>query len=86
MLRLAVSTWVIADFGPSLPESSQQIWLAIRWLGGIVAPALMAAMVWRILKHKNTQSATGVLFAGLILVFMGEMTAALLERDVLIPY
>lgn len=86
LLRLAASGWAIGEFGSTLTDTTQQIWLALRWIGGIVAPAVMAAMVWRILKHRNTQSATGVLFAGLILVFMGEMTASLLERDVMIPY
>ncbi|MEQ9411088.1 MAG: hypothetical protein RIK87_25475 [Fuerstiella sp.] len=85
-LRFLASAWVVADFGPGLGDSTQQVWLGIRWVGGILAPALMAAMVWKILKHRNTQSATGVLFAGLVLVFMGEMTASLLEQDVLIPY
>ena len=85
-LRLTASAWAVGVFGLSFADSTPQIWLAMRWAGGIVAPAVTAAMVWRILKHKNTQSATGVLFAGLIVVFMGEMTAALLERDVMIPY
>ena len=85
-LRLAASGWAVGGFGWSFHETTHQIWFGIRCAGGIAAPAAAAAMVWRILKHRNTQSATGVLFAGLILVFMGEMTAALLERDVLVPY
>ena len=83
--RMAASLWAVAGFGAT-EDSTHQIWLGIRWVGGIVAPAVMTILVWRILKHRNTQSATGVLFAGLILVFMGEMTAALLERDTFIPY
>ncbi|MEZ6123638.1 MAG: hypothetical protein R3C49_10725 [Planctomycetaceae bacterium] len=67
-------------------EGTQQIWLGIRWTGGIAAPLLVTLLVWRILVLRNTQSATGVLFAGLILVFMGEMTAALLERDAGFPF
>ncbi len=85
IVRMAASFWSVSAFG--LPaESTQQIWLGIRWVGGIISPIIMTIVVWRILKHRNTQSATGVLFAGLILVFMGEMTATLLERDSLIPY
>jgi len=37
--------------------------------------------VLRILKYRNTQSATGVLFAAVILAFIGETTAALLFRE-----
>ena len=85
VVRLGCSLWAVGEFGVA-SESTQQIWLGIRWVGGIIAPMIMTVVVWRILKHRNTQSATGVLFAGLILVFMGEMTATLLERDTLIPY
>ncbi len=84
-LRMVASLWAVIGFGAT-SESTQQIWLGIRWVGGILAPMIMTIVVWRVLKHRNTQSATGVLFAGLILVFMGEMTATLLERDTLIPF
>lgn len=83
--RLIVSIWVVAEFG-AVDDLTQQMWLGMRWLGGIVSPGVTAALVWRIMKHRNTQSATGVLFAGLILVFMGEMTATLLEQATHIPY
>ena len=84
--RLVGSGWAVAGAGISLPDTTQQMWLGIRWAGGIVAPGFMCVMVWRILKHQNTQSATGVLFATLVVVFMGEMAAALLEQDSRIPY
>lgn len=85
-LRFCASSWSLMEFGAQLPDTTHLIWLAIRWGGAILLPAAMTVMVWRILKHRNTQSATGVLFAGLVMVFMGEMTASLLERAVLIPY
>ena len=85
VLRLLASSWAVAQFG-TVDDLTQQMWLGMRWLGGIVSPAVTTLLVWRIMKHKNTQSATGVLFAGLILVFMGEMTATLLEQATQIPY
>lgn len=84
-VRLAASVWAVVEFG-AVDDLTQQMWLGMRWLGGIVTPAVTALLVWRIMKHRNTQSATGVLFAGLILVFMGEMTATLLEQATQIPY
>ena len=57
------------------------IWLTLRWVAGLVGPLLLGLMVRRILRYRNTQSATGVLFAAVILVFIGETTAALLFRD-----
>lgn len=85
VLRMAVSCWALVGSG-LVETTTEQIWLTLRWVGGVLTPILSCLLVWRILKHRNTQSATGVLFAGLILVFMGEMTASLLERDTMIPY
>lgn len=61
-------------------------WLALRWSAGIIGPLGVAVMVWRILKYRNTQAATGVLFVGVILTFIGEMTAVLLLRETGIPF
>ncbi|MCA9038459.1 MAG: hypothetical protein KDA91_25210 [Planctomycetaceae bacterium] len=86
VLRLLASAVTFAQFGFATSDLTRQMWASIRIIGGGLVPLIVAILVWRILKHRNTQSATGVLFAGLILVFMGEMTAALLERDVHLPY
>lgn len=59
----------------------QTIWLSMRWICGIIAPLVLALLVRQILRYRNTQAATGVLFAGDILVFIGETTAALLTRE-----
>ncbi len=86
LLRLAASAVAVFTAGLAVPGITQGIWLGVRWTGTIVVPLLTAFLVGRIMKYRNTQSATGVLFAGLILVLMGEMSGALLERELLIPY
>lgn len=86
VLRLLVSGTALAQFGLPTGDPMQWWFLLMRLAGGVVAPVTVSILVWRILKYRNTQSATGVLFAGLILVFMGEMAAALLEWNVAIPY
>lgn len=86
VLRLVASVTAVVTEGIALPGLTHWIWLSIRWTGTIVVPLLVAVLVWRILRYRNTQSATGVLFAALILVLMGEMSGALLERDLQIPY
>jgi hypothetical protein len=58
--------------------------LLLHW-GGLVGPLVLAGLTWQILRYRNTQSATGVLYAATILVFMGEMAAALLARSQAIP-
>jgi len=85
-LRLAASAIAIVTHGLQVSGTTHWMWLLMHWLGTIVVPLIVAALVWRILKYRNTQSATGVLFAGLILVLMGEMSGTLLERDLNIPY
>jgi len=61
------------------------LWLSLRWIAGIAGPLLGAVMVWRILKYRNTQSATGVLFVVVVLVFIGELSASLLRTEIAIP-
>lgn len=86
VLRLLMTSLSLFRFGFALHDMVHLLWLIVRIVGGILVPLATAVVVARILKYRNTQSATGVLFAALILVFMGEMSAALLERDLRIPY
>ncbi len=86
----AVARGVIAAvaLGPLIGLSisgTQTLWIAMRWLCGILAPLAAVILVKQILKLRNTQSATGVLFAAVILVFIGETTAAVLSRDLKWP-
>lgn len=55
-------------------------WTILRWFG-LIGPIVIAFLVVRILRYRNTQSATGVLYAATILVFMGEMAASLLASS-----
>jgi hypothetical protein len=53
-------------------------WLTLRWIAGVFGPLMVWQMVWRILVFRNTQAATGVLFVGVILTLLGELTGTLL--------
>jgi hypothetical protein len=66
-------------------NDTQAVWLCLRWAAGIVGPLVVCFLAARILRYRNTQSATGVLFAGVVLSFIGETTAALLSRDLRWP-
>lgn len=50
--------------------------LTLRW-AGLLGPLMMALLTVQILKYRNTQSATGILYAATTLVFMGEMAVIL---------
>ena len=86
VVRLLMTSLSLFRFGFASHDVVHLLWLIVRIVGGILVPFATAVIVARILKYRNTQSATGVLFAALILVFMGEMFAALLEHDLRIPY
>ena len=58
--------------------TSWLIFLSLRWLAGLIGTLGLAWMTWQTLKIPNTQSATGILYAGVILAFIGELTAQLM--------
>jgi hypothetical protein len=82
VIRLALSSVAFVQYDAPLHGSLIWTWMSLRWLAGILLPLLLAVMANRILRYRNTQAATGVLFAGVILVFLGEMAAALLDAEV----
>jgi hypothetical protein len=50
--------------------------LSQRSLFGVVGPCLLAVLSWETVKIKSTQSATGILYAAMVLVAVGELTGA----------
>lgn len=87
VLLRAVVAGIGLGLGAGLVRSQTQVlWLVLRWLAGIVGPLAGVLMVRRILAYRNTQSATGVLFAAVILAFIGELSAALLGRELGMPF
>jgi len=61
--------------------SSHLVWSLLRYIAGLAGPVVLVIMTKGTLKYRNTQSATGVLFACVILLFVGEAAALLLSRD-----
>ncbi|MFN9718756.1 MAG: hypothetical protein ACK58L_08695 [Planctomycetota bacterium] len=86
LARLLATVIVLVHFRWPSTDTTLTLWLIVRWIGSMAVPLATAFVVARILKYRNTQSATGVLFAALILVFMGEMSATLIERTLSLPY
>lgn len=65
-------TWgTFSGFDESL--SKPEFWLiTARAIVGIVTPAILFWMTFDVLRHRNTQSATGILYATSVLVLIGE--------------
>ena len=72
-------------FASSAIPQSWYLFLALRWLTGLVGTLILAALTWQTLKIPNTQSATGILYAAVILTFIGELTSQLLSAESLYP-
>ncbi len=88
-LRVVVSGvglgFTLARDAAALETSAFQAMLALRWLAGIVGSLVVAGMTWQTLKIPNTQSATGILYVGVITTFLGELTAQLLSQRTPFP-
>lgn len=84
--RLLVSAWAWGTNPEPLHGSLLLTWLVLRWLAGIFTPLVLCGMTLRILRYRNTQAATGVLFATVIVVFIGEISALLLGSEVQHPF
>ena len=69
--------WVLV--GP--PGSGGMLWVmaSFRWLAGIAGPAGMSYLAWKTLRIPNTQSATGILYAAVIVVILGELVSQLIS-------
>ncbi len=59
--------------------------VTLRWLSGLIGALGLCVMAWTTLKIPNTQSATGILYVGVIAVFLGELTSQLLSAQTLYP-
>lgn len=66
-------------------DNARWIFIGLRWLAGLIGTATMAVMTWYVLKVPNTQSATGILYAGVILSFIGELASQLLSVEAMFP-
>ncbi|MEZ6114212.1 MAG: hypothetical protein R3C99_24850 [Pirellulaceae bacterium] len=87
LLRTAVSgTGFVLQMSHG-PPAQFMFWtlLAFRWLSGVLGTLAMAWLAWNTLKVPNTQSATGILYAGVILAFLGELVSQLLSVGLLYP-
>ena len=66
-------------------STSRWLFVALRWLGGLVGTGVLALLAWKTLAIPNTQSATGILYVAVIGVFLGELVSQLLSAEALYP-
>jgi len=67
---------------------SVQTWclfLSLRWLAGVAGVLVLGWLAWKTLKIPNTQSATGILYASVVLALIGELTSEFLSAGARYP-
>lgn len=72
--------WTAANPSATL-NGAMLLWLPVRWVVGLLGPAVLAILAWQTARIRSTQSATGILYVVVILTFLGELTSMLLFRD-----
>jgi hypothetical protein len=81
----AWSMWNAGDAGAG-ELRRQGLMILIRLSVGLLLPAVFAYMIWETVRLRATQSATGILYFTLVLVFIGELTGLYLVRETGIPF
>ncbi len=85
-LRAAVEAlWLAIDFQTDWPTQQQLLFIALRWLSGIFGAFALVVMTAKTLNIPNTQSATGMLYVGVIVTFLGELMSLVLSSQLEYP-
>ncbi|HUY31800.1 MAG TPA: hypothetical protein VMV69_03400 [Pirellulales bacterium] len=66
-------------------DRGRWLFVALRWLAGLFGAGGVAVATWQTLKIPNTQSATGILYVGVIGTFLGELMSQLLSSETTYP-
>ena len=82
LLRLGVEGYALLNWtgrhqAASLNDVS--LWLPVRWVIGLLLPAVLCWMAYQTARIRSTQSATGILYVVVIFCFLGELTGQLLR-------
>jgi hypothetical protein len=81
-LRAAVEAAGLALYlGTAALGTDQLLFIALRWLSGIIGAFVLVVMAYKTLKIPNTQSATGILYVCVIVTFLGELVSLLLAAE-----
>ncbi|MEI7684054.1 MAG: hypothetical protein WCL32_03440 [Planctomycetota bacterium] len=76
---LGLSWWTRLSPSATLDRETV-LWLAARWVLGLLFPLGLAWMAWESARIRSTQSATGILYVVTVLVFLGELLSMLLAE------
>jgi hypothetical protein len=78
-IRMLISVATLFGQPSSAFDVEAWLWLALHWGAGLIGAAVLAWMAWQSARIRSTQSATGILYVVVIFVFLGELSAQLLQ-------
>ena len=83
-----VAAYATIDGAPSVLAQIERAWLiaVLRFGVGLVAVGIFAYMVLDCVKLRATQSATGILYFGSVMAYVGELASQQLAREVGWPF
>ncbi len=77
---------VVHDDMPMLVVRQQALMLIIRGVVGLAIPAVFAYMILETVRLRATQSATGILYFTMVLIYIGELTGLYLLQETAIAF
>lgn len=78
-LLAVVGPWIWPE-ATSTATFDSQLLPMMRWGMGLAAPGVALALAWGTARIRSTQSATGILYAALALVLVGELASMIAQR------
>lgn len=81
-LTLALQSWRPVE----MLWSAYGLMMIVRWVVGLVVPAVFVYMAHDCIKRRSTQAATGILYVAGVLVMIGEIIALYLTRATGLPF
>jgi len=70
---------------PPRPANVWFLYVVFRWVFGFCGVLVLTGLAWLTLRIPNTQSATGILYAAVVLAIIGELTSRLLSVPTAFP-
>jgi hypothetical protein len=81
LLRAGISGWALWDWTrehPFVRLDEVSVLLPMRWIIGLIGPAILNGLALQTARIRSTQSATGILYVVVILTFLGEVVSQVL--------
>lgn len=77
---LAIGLGAAPTLGVGSASAGSWVFPMMRWGMGLVAPSIAVVLAWKTVQIRSTQSATGILYAAVTLLLLGELSSLIVAR------